>query len=148
MNIRRKFVNIAGEIFDWREAVVTKVEQMTAMSAKSLGYGVRMHIDLRAVVILVNKEWAVQQKWREDITVARQNIIARYKYNHVHNAESIRKIFRILATVDAEQDQQKSKATGELADMVSQGTIMQLPRRSSDLRGSCIPLMDALNLGD
>ena len=104
MNIRRKFVNIAGEIFDWREAVVTKVEQMAEMSAKSLGYGVRMHIDLRAVVILVNKEWAVQQTWREEISVARQKIIARYKYNHVQDAESIHKILRILATEDATHD--------------------------------------------
>ena len=94
---------------------------MAAMSTKSLGYNVRMHIDLRAVVILVNKEWAVQQTWREEISVARQKIIARYKYNHVHNAESIRKILRILATVNAERDQRKSKAIGELADMVSQG---------------------------
>ena len=54
MNIRRKFVNIAGEIFDWREAVVTKVEQMAAMAAKSLGYGVRVHSNLHAVIILAN----------------------------------------------------------------------------------------------
>ena len=107
---------------------------MAAMSTKSLGYNVRMHIDLRAVVILVNKEWAVQQTWREEISVARQKIIARYKYNHVHNAESIRKILRILATVNAERDQRKSKAIGELADMVSQGItrLQQLDQKYPD----------------
>ena len=35
--------------------------------------------------------------------------------------ESIHGILRILATADAAQYQQKSKAPGELADMVSQG---------------------------
>ena len=55
-NIRRKFVNIAGTIFDWREAVVTNVERMAAMSENFLGYSVRMNIDLSAVVILANTE--------------------------------------------------------------------------------------------
>ena len=55
-NIRRQFVNIAGTIFDWREAVVTTVERMATMSEKSLGYGVRVHSDLRAIVILANTE--------------------------------------------------------------------------------------------
>ena len=55
-NIRRQFVNIAGTIFDWRETVVTNVEQMAAMAEKYLGYDVRVHRDLRAVVILANTE--------------------------------------------------------------------------------------------
>ena len=36
-----------------------------------------------------------------EISVAHHKIVARYKYNHVHNAESISKILRILATEDA-----------------------------------------------
>ena len=54
LNIRRQFVNIAETIFYWRETVVTNVKRMTAMSAKSLGYGMRVHINLRAIVILAN----------------------------------------------------------------------------------------------
>ena len=59
-NIRRKFVIIAGKFFDWRETVVTNVKQIAEMAAKYLGYGVRVHSDLRAVVILANTEWATQ----------------------------------------------------------------------------------------
>ena len=59
-NIRQQFVNIAGTIFDWRETVVTNVKRMAAMAAKSLGYGLRVHSDLRAVLILTNTEWAAQ----------------------------------------------------------------------------------------
>ena len=44
-------------IFNWREAVVTNAERMAEMSAKSLGYGVLVHNDLRAVIILANTEW-------------------------------------------------------------------------------------------
>ena len=56
-NIRRQFFNTAGMIFNWREAVVTNAERMAEMSSKSLGYGVLVHNDLRAVVILANTEW-------------------------------------------------------------------------------------------
>ena len=79
------------------------------MTAKLLGYGVRVHSDLRAVVILANTEWAVQQTWGADISIAHRKIVARYKYNHVHNAESIRENFRILATADAARDQQNPR---------------------------------------
>ena len=36
---------------------------MAAMATKLLGYGVRVNIDLRAAVILVNTEWVAQQTW-------------------------------------------------------------------------------------
>ena len=103
--IRRQFVNIAGKIFDWRETVVTNVKQIAAMAAKSLGYGLRVNSNLRAVVILANTGWAAQQTWGAEISFAHCKIVARYKYNHVHNAESIREILRILATEDTARDQ-------------------------------------------
>ena len=46
---------------------------------KKSWYGMPVHSDLRAVVILVNKEWAAQQTWGAEISVAHQKIIARYK---------------------------------------------------------------------
>ena len=91
------------------------------MAAKSLGYSVRVHSDLRAVVILEKTEWAAQQTWGAEISVAHRKIISKNRYNHVHDAESIRKILIILATADATRDQRKAKAPGELADMLSQG---------------------------
>ena len=45
-----------------------------------------------------------------EISVTHRNIVARYKYNHVHDTESIHKILRILATADAARDRQKAKA--------------------------------------
>ena len=53
-NIRRQFVSIAEKFFAWRETVMKNVERIAAMAAKSLGYGVHVHIDLRAVLTLVN----------------------------------------------------------------------------------------------
>ena len=47
--------------------------------------------------------------------------MAKYRYNHSHDADSIRKVLIILATADVSQDCRKAKAPGELADMVSQG---------------------------
>ena len=77
-NIWQQFVNIAGKIFDWRETVVTNVKQMVAMAAKSLGYGVRVHSDLRTVVILANTEWAEKQTWGAEISVTHRNIVSKY----------------------------------------------------------------------
>ena len=50
---------------------------MAAMDAKSMGYGVRIHSDLHAVVILVNTEWAAQQKRGAEISVAHHKIISK-----------------------------------------------------------------------
>ena len=120
-NIPRQFVSIAGKIFDWRETVVTNVEQMAAMAAKSLGYDVRIQSNLCAVIILANTEWAAQHIWGAEISVPYRKIVSKYRYNQVHDAESIRKKLRILATADVMQDQRKDKAPGELSDMVSKG---------------------------
>ena len=43
-------------MFDWRETVVMNVKRMEEMAAKSLGYSVRVHSVLHAVVILANTE--------------------------------------------------------------------------------------------
>ena len=74
---------------------------MLAMAAKSMGYGVRVHRYLHAVLILANTEWAAQQTWGADISVAYYKVVAMYRCNHVHDAESIRENVRILATADA-----------------------------------------------
>ena len=69
---------------------------------KFLDYRMRVHSDLRDAVILANTEWAAQQTWGAEISVSYQEIIEkRYKYNHVHDVESIRKIVNILAMADA-----------------------------------------------
>ena len=99
---------------------MTNVEQMAEMPAKSLGYGVRIHSNLRAVIILSNIEWASQQTWGAEISVAHHNIVSNYRYNHSQDVDSIRRVLQILATADAARDQKKAKAPGELVDIVSQ----------------------------
>ena len=47
--------------------------------------------------------------------------MAKYRYNHSHDAYSIREVLRVLATADASQDRRKAKVIGELADTFSQG---------------------------
>ena len=88
------------------------VEWMAAMAAKSLGYGVHVHINLRAVVMLVNTEWAAQQTWGAKISAAHRNIVSKYRYNHSHDADSIHEVLQILATADASRDRRKAKAPG------------------------------------
>ena len=103
-NIRQQFVNTAGTIFEWRDTVVTNVERMAAMAEKSLGYGVRVHINLFVVVILANTEWEAQQTWGAEISVPHRKIVSKYRYNQNHDADSICDVLRILATADAARD--------------------------------------------
>ena len=63
-----------------------------------------VHIDLRAVVILANKDWEEQQTRGAEIIVAHRKIISKYRYNHSHDADSFCKVLQILATSDAAQD--------------------------------------------
>ena len=76
---------------------------MTVMAAKSLGYGVRVHSDLRAVVILANPEWAAQHTGGSETSIAHHNIVSKYRYNHQYDAEYIHEVLQILATSDAAQ---------------------------------------------
>ena len=89
---------------------MTNAERMAAMAAKLLGYSVRLHSDIRAFVILANTEWAAQQTWGAEISVAHRKIVSKYRYNHVHKAESIRKMLQILATEDTVRGQRKANA--------------------------------------
>ena len=49
--IRQQFVNIAGTVFDWRDTVAINVEKFATNAAKTQAYGIRVHDDLKAVVI-------------------------------------------------------------------------------------------------
>ena len=85
---------------------------MAAMAAKSLGYGMRVHSYLRAVVILENTKWEAQQTWGAEISIAHCKIVSKYRYNHSHDADYIRKVLQILATANAARDQRKAKSPG------------------------------------
>ena len=54
-NIRRQFVNTVGKNSGLEVDIPDKNRMDGGMAAKSLGYGVRLHSNLRAVVIVANK---------------------------------------------------------------------------------------------
>ena len=74
-----------------------------------------------AIVILANTEWAAQQTWGSEISVAYCKIVTKYRYNHTHDAASIRDIVKMLTGADEARDRRKAKGPGELADIVNQG---------------------------
>ena len=71
-----------------------------------------MHSDLKAAAISANTEWASQQTRGIKISVAHRKIVAKYRYNHTHDMDSIKEILKILAVVDEAQDCIKVKAPG------------------------------------
>jgi hypothetical protein len=136
--IRQQFVNIAGTIFDWRDTVAINVEKFATNAAKTQAYGIRVHDDLKAVVILANVEWAARQSWGTEIGVAHRTIKAKYRYDHTHDKASIKEILKVLSGADEARDRRKAPAPGEKAEMVSQGLehlrqlIQRQPSLSSD----------------
>jgi hypothetical protein len=59
--IRNQFITIAGMVLDWRDTVTSNAEKFATNAAKTQAYGIRVHNDLKAVVILANVEWVAHQ---------------------------------------------------------------------------------------
>jgi hypothetical protein len=131
--IRQQFVNIAGVVFDWRDTVTINVENFAMNAAKTQAYKIRVHDDLKTVVILANVEWAARQSWGTEISVTHHTIKAKYRYDHTHDTASIKVILKVLTGVDEARDCRKAPAPGEKAEMVSQGleSLRQLVQRHS-----------------
>jgi hypothetical protein len=92
ITIRQQFVSNAGMVFDWRDTVAINVEKFATNVAVTQAYGIRVHDDLNAVVILANVEWAARQTWCPKISVAHCTIKVKYRYDHTHDTKSIKEI--------------------------------------------------------
>ena len=108
--IRQQFVNIAGMVFDWRDTVAINVKKFATNAAKTQAYGIRVHEDLKAVVILANVEWAARQSWGTEISAAHCTIKAKYRYDHTHDMASIKEILKVLTGTDEARDRRKAPA--------------------------------------
>ena len=96
-------------------------KRLAAAAMKSQGFGIVVHDNLTANILMTNAEWAAGQSWGNEICVAYRNIKRQNKYNHSHTATSLKEIKRAMAVEDEECDRRKAKAPGEMSDMVSQG---------------------------
>jgi hypothetical protein len=68
--------------------------------AKMQAYGICIHHDLKAVIILANVEWAERQSWRTVISIVHRTIKAKYRYDHTHDTASIKEILKVLTGAD------------------------------------------------
>jgi len=129
--IRHQFVNIAGMVFNWRDTVAINIKKIATNAAKTQAYGIRVHNNLKTVIILANVEWAACQLWGTEISVAHRTIKAKYIYNHSHDTNSIKEILKVLTEANKARDRRKAMAPGEKAEMVSQGmeNLQQLVQR-------------------
>ena len=119
-NIRRQYIDLAGTMFDFREKFVVNCERLAAAAMKSQGFGIVVHDDLTANILMVIVEWAAGQSWGNEIRVAYRDVKQQYRYNHAHTLTLLKDIKRAMAVADEECDRRKAKAPGDLADMVSQ----------------------------
>ena len=108
-------------MFDFRETFAVNCERLAAAAMKSQGFGIVVHDNLTANILMENAEWAAGQSWRNEIHFAYRDIKRQYKYNHAHTSTSLKEIKRAMAVADEERDRRKEKAPGEMSDIVSQG---------------------------
>ena len=66
-------------VFNWRDTVAINVKKFATNAAKTQVYGIPVHDNLKAVVILANVEWAARQLWGTEISVAHCTIKAKYR---------------------------------------------------------------------
>jgi hypothetical protein len=119
--IRQQFVNIEGMVFDWRDTVAINVKKFATNTAKTQAYGIRVHDNLKTVVILTDVEWAACQPWGTEISAAHRTIKSKYRYDYTHGRASIKEILKVLTGADKARDCCKATAPEEKVDMVTQG---------------------------
>ena len=74
MNIRRQYVDLTGTMFDFRETFAVICEQLAAAAMKSQGFGIVIHDNLMANILMANAEWAAGQLWGNEICVAYRDV--------------------------------------------------------------------------
>ena len=119
--IRRQYIDLAGTMFNFRETITVNCEGLVTAVMNSQGFGIVVHNDLTANILMANAEWASGQFWGNKIRVAYRDVKQQYKYNHAQTPTLLKEIKRAMAVVDKERDRRKPKAPGELAEMVSHG---------------------------
>ena len=73
-NIRRQYVDIAGTMFNFREKFAVNCERLVAAAMKSQGFGIVVHDNLTANILMANAELAAGQSWGNNIRVAYRDI--------------------------------------------------------------------------
>jgi hypothetical protein len=107
--IIQQFFNIARMVFNWRDTVAINVKKITTNAAKTQAYGIHVHDNLKAVVILANVEWATRQSWGTVISVAHHTIKAKYRYDHTHNTAFIKETLKVLTGADEQEINAKQR---------------------------------------
>lgn len=75
-------------VFYWRDTVAINVKKFATSAAKTQTYGICVHDNQKAVVILANVEWAAQKSWGAEIGVSPRTIKA-------HNTALIKEILKV-----------------------------------------------------
>ena len=62
-NIRRQYVDLVGTMLDFRETFAVNCDQLAAAAMKSQRFGIVLHDDLTANILMANAEWAAGKLW-------------------------------------------------------------------------------------
>ena len=72
-NIRRKYVDLAGTMFNFRDTFAVNFERLAAAAMKFQGFEIVVHDDLTANILMANADWAAGSLWGNGIRVAYHN---------------------------------------------------------------------------
>ena len=115
-------VDVMATTFDCRESAATNLEQLLTAIAKAATYGVRLHNNMKGLVIMANLPHAAHQPLGSELVEAQIKIKAKYLYNRVYDANSIIDMMIYLAAADKqcncqEETVQKNSATANMVNI-------------------------------
>ena len=105
--------------FDHTKKVSTNYENLRAQCARLKSYGITVTEPQQAMIILANIEKAAAEDYGREFRPALQTVRRAYKYSHVHDANSIKKILEECAVSDAVRKLQDAPTPGEPRERAS-----------------------------
>ena len=94
MDIHDQLQDILGMTFNFQPKVVADVEQLQAKVAGLNTFGITVHEDIIAFIILVNIEDVSKHEWGSEFRTAMHTIRHQYTYNSVHDSALSRRFSR------------------------------------------------------
>ena len=99
--IRQQLLAAIGHRFNFRQRFSDNVAVLRAKNARIAAYGIIVHDDMIANIVLAEADEAAREEWGREIGTAMDKIRLQYGYDHPHDATSLAAMLRELAAADA-----------------------------------------------
>ena len=99
--VHQQLITVLSTPFNFRQRISNNVAVLRAKNARIAAYGIIVHDDMIANIVLAEADEAAREEWGREIGTAMDKIRLRYGYDHPHDATSLAAMLRELAAADA-----------------------------------------------